>query len=248
VAYINNMGGQFAPKLTDLAKDLWMWALSNNIMLSAEHIPGVPNNIAYIESRTITDRTDWKLHLSLFQQINQKSGLLEVNLFASLLSTQLPHYFSWKPDSLAEATDAFSQCWEQCRGYANPPWCLIARVLSQVKSQQAQVILVEPVWRGQPWYPVLLRMLYNFPQQLPWVSAIIQKTSNLNHMDLLSQLAIWSASGKRFQVETFQKQLRTYSSPHGGEKHPEHMNHTLGSGCADVMNGVWIPFQDPFQM
>ena len=58
VAYINNMGGQFAPKLTDLAKDLWMWPLSNNIILSAEHIPGVLNNVADIESRTITDRTD----------------------------------------------------------------------------------------------------------------------------------------------------------------------------------------------
>jgi len=125
-------------------------------------------------------------------------GPLEVDLFASCLSTQLPHYFSWKPDPLAEAMDAFSQCWEQCRGYVNPPWCLIGRVLSQVKSQQAQVILVAPVWRGQPWYPVLLGMLYNFPQQLPQVSAIIQETSDLNQMDLLPQLAVWPVSGKRF--------------------------------------------------
>jgi len=67
-------GGNGLPQLTDLAKDLWMWALSNNIMLSAEQIPGVLNNIADAESRTTTDRTDWKLHPSLFQQINQKSG------------------------------------------------------------------------------------------------------------------------------------------------------------------------------
>jgi len=51
-------GGTVSPQLTDLAKDLWMWALSNNIILSAEHIPGVLNNVADIESRTITDRTD----------------------------------------------------------------------------------------------------------------------------------------------------------------------------------------------
>ena len=77
-------------------------------------------------------------------------GPLEVDLFASQLSNQLSHYFNWKPDSLAGATDAFSQQWQQFRGYANPPWCLIGRVLSQVKYQQAQVILVAPVWMGHP--------------------------------------------------------------------------------------------------
>jgi len=105
-------GGTVSPQLTVLAKDLWMWPLSNSIILSAEHIPGVLNNIADAESRTITDRMDWKLHLSLFQQINQKWDPLEVDLFTSCLSTQLPHYFSWKLDHLAEAIDAFSQCWE----------------------------------------------------------------------------------------------------------------------------------------
>ena len=34
--------------------------------------------------------------------------------------------------------------------------------------------MVALVWRGQPWYPVLLGMLYDFPQQLPWLSENIQ--------------------------------------------------------------------------
>ena len=67
-------------------------------------------------------------------------------MFAICLSTQLPRFYSWKPDPLAEATDAFSQQWGQLRGYTNPPWCLIAKVLSQTKIHQAQVILVAPVW------------------------------------------------------------------------------------------------------
>ena len=41
VAYINNMGGTVSPQLTDLAKELWMWALANDIVLSVEHIPGI---------------------------------------------------------------------------------------------------------------------------------------------------------------------------------------------------------------
>ena len=36
-------------------------------------------------------------------------GPLEVDLFASRLSNQLPRFFSWRPYLLVEATDAFSQ-------------------------------------------------------------------------------------------------------------------------------------------
>ena len=39
-------------------------------------------------------------------------------MFATRLSTQLPRFYSWKPDPLAEATDAFSQQWGQLKGYA----------------------------------------------------------------------------------------------------------------------------------
>jgi len=64
------------------------------------------------------------------------------------------------------AVDAFQQDWSQLRGYANPPWCLVGRVLSKVESDQAQVVLVAPVWRAQTWYPLLLRMLRDCPRLL----------------------------------------------------------------------------------
>ena len=88
-------------------------------------------------------------------------------------------------DPLAGATDAFNQHWQQFKGHENPPWCLIGRVLSQVKAQQAQVILVAPVWRGQPWYPVLLGMPYNYTRQLPCLLSLFQQTSSAGQMDLL---------------------------------------------------------------
>ena len=120
VAYINNMGETVSPHLTDLAKALWMWALSKDIVLSVELIPGDLNDVADAESRSMKDRTEWKLHSKLFRVIDQQWGSLEVDLFASRLSNQLPRYFSWRPDPLAEATDAFSQQWQQFRGYAYP--------------------------------------------------------------------------------------------------------------------------------
>ena len=52
VAYINNLGGTVSPQLTDLAKALWLWALSRDLVLSAEYIPGATNCVADVESRT----------------------------------------------------------------------------------------------------------------------------------------------------------------------------------------------------
>ena len=49
-------------------------------------------------------------------------GPLEVDMFASRLTHQLPRYFSWNLDPVVEATDAFVQDWSPFRGYANPPW------------------------------------------------------------------------------------------------------------------------------
>jgi len=73
VAYINNLGegGEVSPLLTQLVKELWMWTLSKNIILAAEHILGTTNCEADAESRTQTDQMDWSLHQVI--QENQSS-------------------------------------------------------------------------------------------------------------------------------------------------------------------------------
>ena len=78
--------------------------------------------------------------------------------------------------------------------------------------------------------------------------SLFQPTSSTGWMDLQPKLAVWPVSGRSLEVETFQKLLRSSSSSLGGQKHPEPMTPTLGSGWAGVLNGIWIPFQDPFQM
>ena len=45
---------------------------------------------------------------------------LNVDLFTSRLTTQLPRSFSWRSNSLAEVTDALLQDWRNPSGYANP--------------------------------------------------------------------------------------------------------------------------------
>ena len=148
--------------------------------MTAQHIPGVFNLVTDTESRTMRDRTDWKLSPVIFNRINQIFGPLEVDLFVSRLTYQLPCYFSWRPDLLAEATDTFQQDWGPLKEFANPPWCFIERVLSQVMDQKAQVVLLAPVWKGQPWYLALLNMLWEFPRRIPPLPNLVQSPVELD--------------------------------------------------------------------
>ncbi len=137
VAYVNHKGGTASQALVDLTKNLWMWCLERNIVLIAQHLPGVLNQIADSESRKTWDQTDWKLEVSVFGKINQLYGPIQVDLFATRLTNQVPTFFSWRPDPYAVGTDAFLQDWSMIRnGYANPPVCLIGRILSHVKAQK----------------------------------------------------------------------------------------------------------------
>ena len=44
---------------------------------------------------------------------------------------------------------------------------MVGRVLTQVRHQQAKLVLVTPIWRTQTWYLVLLEMLVRIPLLLP---------------------------------------------------------------------------------
>ena len=125
-------------------RDLWMWCLERNIHIQAQHLPGVLNQVADMESRSMRDRSNWKLDRRIFLKVNRRYGPLEVDLFASRLTNQCRRYFSWRPDPFAQATDAFLQDWRIMRGFANPPWNLVPRVLRKAQSLEADVILIAP--------------------------------------------------------------------------------------------------------
>ncbi len=140
VAYVNNQGGTVSRELVRLSKDLWTWYLQRNISIKAQHLPRHLNKVADSESRTMLDQSDWKLNSRVFQQIHQLWGLMEVDLFASRLTTQCPAFFSWRPDPYAAATDAFLQVWTGLKAYANPPWNLVGRVAAQAQAQDPALV------------------------------------------------------------------------------------------------------------
>ena len=242
LTYINKLGGMISPQLNRLAKELWLWCMERSILLKAQHLAGVLNTIADDESRVMKDRCDWQLCPRIFHLIDKRLGPLELDLFASRLTHQLPRYVSWRPDLAAIATDAFTLNWAELRAYANPPWNLIGRVLAQTRRQHAELVLVAPVWKAQGWYPVLLEMLVRPPLLIPQRRDLVTATHPDSLPEVVPQLAVWAISGSATETARFRRELRSCSWRHGDRSHPGRMTHSLESGSAGVVNGTVIPF------
>ncbi|XP_040285902.1 uncharacterized protein LOC120999096 [Bufo bufo] len=167
VRYVNAMGGTHSSILTHLAKEFWSFCLDRGFTVVAEYIPGLHNTFADWSSRHSSDFSDWKLDPAVFSSITSIWGPLSMDLFASRWNAQLPHFYSWRPDPLSVAVDTLLQDWSGQLAYAFPPFALIPRVLSQVRRQLADLVLIVPFWQAQSWFPQLLELLVEDPRLLP---------------------------------------------------------------------------------
>ena len=127
VAYINNLGGTASKELVILTRDLWMWCLKKY-----SHCSSAPEYSSRYRVQANAGRDRLEVEPCDITENQQPFGPLDMDLFASRLSTQCPHYFSWRPDPYALATDAFLQDWTAMNCYVNPLWNLVGRVLAQV--------------------------------------------------------------------------------------------------------------------
>ena len=67
--------------------------------------------------------------------------------------SQTPTYFSWRSDPGAKVVDVLTQSWNNIRGYAFPPFCLIGRCLAKIRSEKVPwVLLITPLWKSQTWF------------------------------------------------------------------------------------------------
>jgi hypothetical protein len=160
IAYINNFGGKIKT-LNDLAENLWHWCKSREIVVSAFHIKGTSNRIADDRSRLFNDNIEWMLCTEAFEEIYQKFGKPDIDLFASRLNTKCKKFCSFEPDPECEAVNAFSLNWRQfdcC--YAFPPFNLVGKVIRKMQQDQVkQLLLVCPKWPSQLWFPLVQKYL-----------------------------------------------------------------------------------------
>ena len=158
LSYIKKMGGGEGgitqnTVLSELAKEIWDYLIVNGITFTVEYLPGILSVEADFQSRSVTNSSKWKLNPERFRMICKALGAPDIDLFALRMSHQLPMYISWEPDPFSRGVDAFQQSWRNLRGYVFPPFCHIGKVLEKVQIDMATIILINPAWKSQTWYP-----------------------------------------------------------------------------------------------
>ena len=83
------------------------------------------------ESQNAKDNSEWKLDVSVFQEIATHMRQPSLGLFASRLCHQLPRYIAWKPDPGSIATGACLHPWDREYGFDFPPFNLRKQVLKK---------------------------------------------------------------------------------------------------------------------
>jgi hypothetical protein len=94
-----------------------------------------------------------ELNVDIFEILQSRCGLFDVDLFASKLNWQVRKYVSYLPDRKAFAVDAFSISWGQfIKAYAIPPFSILGQVLQKVEEEGVKLTLIAPIWATQLWF------------------------------------------------------------------------------------------------
>ena len=243
VAYVQNMGGCKSVKCNAVAQRIWTWAIDKNIWLTITHIEGRLNTEPDKLSREFTDNTEWMLNPTLFKLI-QEQYMCEIDLFASRLNKQLNRYMSWQPDPQAEAVDAFAVDWSLFNSYIFPPFSMLPRVLMKLEEDQANAVVIAPLWTAQSWFPKLIRLLREPPRLLPRGKRQLGLPFNIEKLHPLwrkMHLLAWPLSGQTWRNKVFVTNLRrSYSSP-GDQEHKNNIKPICLNGQNIAIDGVSIP-------
>ena len=170
----------------------------------------------------------------------------DIDLFASQLNHQFERYVSFRPDPNACMTDAFSMPWNGYSIYCFPPFSLLPRVLRKITSDQAEGIVIAPVWKNQLFWPMLTSMLRQHPVLLSSRESLLSQPSDskLKHpLRKKLQLLVCNVSGISSAQVDFLRTLPTSSCHHGENPRKKCTTCTYASGIGTRVNGKWIQFR-----
>lgn len=107
------------------------------------------------------------LNTEVFQPVQKIFGKCDIDLFASKDNHQLSIYVSYLPDNYSEAVDAFSISWNNLKSYIICPFSVLTQVLCKIERDNAEAIVVAPIWATQTWFPKLLHLICRDSYILP---------------------------------------------------------------------------------
>lgn len=157
------MGGTRLLDFHGSAKDIWKWAEERNVVLFASYIPSAQNFKAAALSRLKNDDTEWELAHWAFDEICEKFGEPEIDLFATRENRKCKRFCLRFPDTKAVEVDALTKSWKKLKFYAFPPFALILKCLQKIKNERAGGVMVVPNWPNQPWFPLFQELLEEDP-------------------------------------------------------------------------------------
>ena len=187
--------------------------------------------------------SDLKLQESTFQRI-LALWEPEIDLFSSTWNRQMDRFVSWGPQPESMAVDAFSLSWTNRRGYAFPPFNMIARCLTKIMKEKAELILMAPVWHAQPWWSTIMELACHTPRIIcPEIALLSDPLGNprplLDRGSLL--LAVWMLSGKVSKTAAFRSERSSCSWEVIVRTH-QLATRAHGTVCSiGALNGINIP-------
>ena len=142
------MGNLHSQHLNLLAIEIAKIARTHSVVLKPRFIEGALNSTADELSRKTFTLSDCRLNPMLFDQINSLLGPLQIDLFASEATAQLPLFCAWAIQPAAWRIDAMSFSWKDLKGlWAYPPFALIARILQKISVEKVDhLVIMAPVW------------------------------------------------------------------------------------------------------
>ena len=242
VACINRCGSM-RPTLQALTEQIFEWAASRGISLSAAHVQGVSNVTADKESRISKMDSEWMLQPCIFRKLCQRFYTPEIDLFATRLNAQVSTYISWKPDPSALDIDAFTLDWGGKSLYAFPPFSVISRALRKLQDDGATVLMILPLWPTQVWFPMALQLLVDAPVLLPRCPLVLPQQPTLTHPRAHKMvLTAMLLSGRPSHVEEFHQKLPIFAFTRGDLALRHNIGRISTNGCYFVSGGRLIPF------
>ena len=104
------------------------------------------------------------LNLKIFNEAQKILSIQsQVDCFSTRINTQLPEYFSRRPDPGAKFIDAITVNWHPHLCYLFPPFSLLPRVLQKIQVEQVDALIVAPYWPTQSWFSQILSLAAQEP-------------------------------------------------------------------------------------
>ena len=255
MSYVNRMGGR-TPELSRIAESLHNYCLERNIFLTAEYLPGEDNTIADRLSRIQNDLSNAKLNPTMFDRADRRWGRHTLDGFASMTNAQTVRYVSYRADPGCLYTDFLSRPIPRDENvWCYPPFSLIARLLTKVINERATITIALPAWPAQPWWPVAMSLITDWPLLLPrnpdllltqnehqqhvsvspsWESIVLRISGNASEREAITTTLsrICSPPSKEAKMARLSQAMRAYGVNTPTEQPSSDLIHSL---CSPLM-------------